>query len=154
MSTKTSLLTALDTFINAAGLVTKARHTDANELFVDEFYPIIYKENSLVPLDLVLTESIDLVYDLRFVKQGNKVSVSGNITNNNTNWATGNIEIFAFLDASYKPVNSNSLFNRQTFQSRNSVFAWADISGFGNAGLIATNIAPLTSVQINTFYFT
>ena len=160
MSTKTSLLASLNSFISAIGLVTKERHTNANELFVDEFYPTIFYEQSSGTT--VLTTPLNLTYKLRFQKCGNKVSVNGQIQNFTDSVATSE-EIFAINNADFRPIGIDAFDTLQTFavsvnnadvENVNVIFRWTSEVEGGNGGLTASFFPPNTTIYINTFYFT
>jgi len=122
MATKASLLTALDTFISAVGRVTKARHTDANDLLVDNGYSSIITE-SYTNLATTATNTTAIgtthYYTTYWIKQGRLVTVFGTITNK-TGSSTSNEDYITINVGEFTPqVVINEFIAHSTSDNRN-----------------------------------
>jgi hypothetical protein len=99
--TKTEITTALNSFISAIGKITKARHTSANALILDELYNNEVKDSQNDETYTSKSGSI-FNYNIKIIKVGKIAHISGVITNvSGVSQPAQNV--FSFKENQYKP---------------------------------------------------
>jgi len=125
MSTKAQIITALDNQINAVGKVTKVRHTEANEILLDGYYPTPVTDNSTD--ETYTTQTTPTVtYAIQITKQGRSVRINGSYTNTTGVALIAGTEIFAFKDNEFKGstsefIGENVIYTPYKLNSRASI---------------------------------
>lgn len=151
MAIKTTLQTLSDNKIKTnATPILKTEHAEVNDAFLDEFYAdTVLEEYTLGTDDTAITTPalVGKYYELKFKKQGGKVTVTGYI--NNTLGMMSNTKWFDIVAGEFTPEAGLFTFYATTY---NGTVIQCGISG--TEFRVITTIASSARADVNFTYYT
>ena len=117
--TKSEILNALDNEILGEGKVTKVRHTNTHDLFVDELYSTIITDTQLTTQVLEKFAPESYTYTAYISKIGNNVNINIKLLNTSSELISGDLINIINSDYFLNDTYEDSLF----FSSSNGVVA-------------------------------
>lgn len=145
MATKSNLLSSINTQLTA--IITQAKHRLSMSALVDELYPSVISDTQATTNVLTASNATDRTYNLKIVKQGRCVTVTGRLKNTLTS-IVSNVEFATVTNAEFL---ASGTINYYGFGENGNVKITFTSSG---SLLVTGSMASGSEIEINFTYFT
>lgn len=145
MATKSNLLSSINTQLTA--IITQAKHRLSMSALVDELYPSVISDTQATTNVLTASNGTDRTYNLKIVKQGRCVTVTGRLKNTLTS-IVSNVEFATVTNAEFL---ASGTINYYGFGENGNVKITFTSSG---SLLVTGSMASESEIEINFTYFT